>query len=271
MPMIALGRVAAVSASLAVFGMVASPVAAAQLPVAPAATHEGALHYDAEAGNADGWRYPRYRRHSGAHIRTGDAIAGIAILGAVAAIASAANNADRTRTREVYREPPVRDRDYNYRDGRSTDRRSSSWDRNGGINSAVDLCVNQVERGDDRVDAVDEAIRDGSGWRVQGRLGNGDNFTCRLDNEGRIRAIDIGDGYAAYDATAPALSAEGQLSDEAYRSARASTRTPIDEKPGANSSTGYDHAAAPANEPQPAYPGGPLPGEEGVDADLLGG
>jgi hypothetical protein len=262
-----LGRLATVSASLAAFGMIAAPVAAAQLPVAPAATHEGALHYDADAGNADGWRYPRYRRHSGAHIRTGDAIAGIAILGAVAAFASASSNADRTRTREVYREPPVRDRDSNY-----NDRRNSSWDRNGGINSAVDMCVGQVERGDDRVDAVDEAIRDGSGWRVQGRLGNGDAFSCRLDNEGRIRAIDIGDGYAAYDSTAPALAAGEQLSDEAYRTARANTRTPIDEKPGAY---GADYAAAPANEPQPAYPGGPLPGEnwgeDGVDADLLGG
>lgn len=268
--MIAMGRLATVSAvSLAMLGLLAEPVAAAQLPVT---RHNAPAVYDSEAGTAQGWRYPRYRRHSGAHIRTGDAIAGIAILGAVAAIASAANNADRTRTREVYREPPVRDRDYNYRDGRDSDRRSSGWDRNGGINSAVDLCVGQVERGDDRVDSVDEASRDGSGWRVSGRLDNGDNFSCRLDNEGRIRAIDIGDGYATnYDGTAPALAgataAGGQLSDDAYRSARASTRTPIDEKPGAV-------AAAIAAEPQPAYPGGPLPGEdvgEGVDADLLGG
>lgn len=177
----------------------------------------------------------------------------------MAAIASAASNSERNRTREVYREPPVRDRDYRY-----NDRRSSGWDRNGGINSAADLCVGQVERGDDRVDTVDEAIRDGSGWRVSGTLNDGSGFTCRLDNEGRIRAIDLGDGYAAnYDA-APTAAAQGQLSDEAYRSARASTRTPIDEKPRFGT----------ASEPQPAYPGGPLPGEEvgeGVDADLLGG
>lgn len=268
--MIALGRVATASAvSLAMLGLVAEPVAAAQLAVASQAAPAHAVAYDSEAGNVQGWRYPRYRRHSGAHLRTGDAIAGIAILGVVAAIASASSNADRTRTREVYREPPVRDRDYDYNDRRYNDRRSSGWDRNGGINSAVDLCVGQVERGDDRVDSVDEATRDGNGWRVQGRLGNGDNFTCRLDNEGRIRAIDIGDGYAAYDEGAPALATGGQLSDEAYRSARAGTRTPIDEKPDAG--YGADYAATPADEPQPAYPGGPLPGEEGVDADLLGG
>lgn len=244
--------------------MVAAPVAAAPLPVAAHAAPSAPLAYDSEAGNVQGWRYPRYRRHSGAHIRTGDAIAGIAILGAVAAIASATSNANRSRSRDVYREPPVRDRDYRYDDRRYDDRRSSGWDRNGGINSAVDLCVGQVERGDDRVDTVDEAIRDGGGWRVSGRLGNGDSFSCRLDNEGRIRAIDIGDGYAAYDASAPAVAAEGQLSDEVYRSARASTRTAIDEKPLADTTS----------EPQPAYPGGPLPGEEvgeGVDADLLGG
>lgn len=249
--MIGLGRLAAVSASLAAFGMIASPVAAAQLPVA---AHSVPGAYDSEAGNAHGWRYPRYRRHSGAHIRTGDAIAGIAILGAVAAIASAANN-DRTRSREVYRDPP-RERDT----WRYSDNRRSDWNR-GGITGAVDMCVNQVERGDDRVDTVDNATRDGSGWQVQGTLADGAGFSCRLDNEGRIRAIDIGnDGYAQ---AAPA--GGSQWDDQAYLSARASTRTAIDEKSG-----GYPgYSAALADEPQPAYPGGPLPGEV-IDADLGG-
>lgn len=251
--MIGLGRLASVSATLAAFGMVATPVAAAQLAV-PA--HHAPTAYDAEAGNVQGWRYPRYRRHSGAHIRTGDAIAGIAILGAVAAIASAASNADRTRSREVYRDPP-RERDsWRYSDSR----RSNDWSR-GGINSAVDLCVNQVERGDDRVDTVDNAARTGSGWDVAGTLTSGEGFSCRLDNEGRIRAIDIGSG--GYSQAAPA--AGSQWDDEAYRSARASTRTAIDEKPDA----AYGYSVAPAGEPQPAYPGGPLPGED-IDADLGG-
>lgn len=253
--MIALGRLATVSAvSLAMLGLAAQPVAAAQLPLASHAAATvvpaGPLAYDSEASTVQGWRYPRYRRHSGAHLRTGDAIAGIAILGAVAAIASAASNAEstRTRTREVYREPPRE------RDGwRYSDNRQDDWGR-GGINSAVNLCVSQVERGETRVDTVDNAARDGSGWRVQGSLTDGSGFSCRMDNEGRIRAIDIGDGYAA------AAPADGQWDDEAYRSARANTVTPIDGKP--------------TDQPQPAYPGGPLPGEdlgEGVDADLLGG
>ena len=249
--MIGLGRLATVSASLAAFGMVATPVAAAQLP-SPA--HHVPGVYDAEAGNAHGWRYPRYRRHSGAHIRTGDAIAGIAILGAVAAIASAANN-DRNRTREVYRERP-RERDT----WRYSDNRRNDWNR-GGITGAVDLCVNQVERGDDRVDTVDNATRDGSGWQVQGTLSDGAGFSCRLDNEGRIRAIDIGNG--GYSQASPASGS--QWDDQAYLSARASTRTAIDEQPDA----AYGYSAAPADQPQPAYPGGPLPGEE-IDADLGG-
>lgn len=259
--MIALGRLATGSAAtLAAIGLVASPVAAAQLSVAtvaPAAGIDSHGQYDSSAGDAYNhrWGYPRYRRHSGDHLRTGDAIAGIAILGVVAAIASAANNENRTSSREVYRDRPERDRNtYRY-----NDRRESSWGQ-GGINSAVNMCVNQVERGDDRVGSVDNAARDANGWRVDGSLENGETFSCRLDNEGRIRAIDIGDGYAAADV--PATGA-GQWSDDAYLSARVANR-----QQGAVSTPAVDADLQTA--PQPAYPGGPLPGEEGYE-DSLGG
>lgn len=257
----ALGHLATASAAtLAVIGLVASPVAAAQLPaasVSPAAGIDSYGQYDSHAGDAYNhrWGNDRYRRHSGAHIRTGDAIAGIAILGVVAAIAGAANNADRTTSREVYRERPLPERDtYRY-----NDRREARWGE-GGINSAVNLCVNQVERGDERVGSVDNASRDASGWRVDGSLDNGDAFSCRLDNEGRIRAIDIGDGYAAADAPA---AGDAQWSDDAYLSARAATR-----QQGVATTTAVD--ADLENGPKPAYPGGPLPGEEGYE-DSLGG
>lgn len=259
--MIAFGRLATVSvATLALVGVVASPVAAAQLTVsgvAPAAGIDSYGQYDSQAGDAYNhrWGYPRYRRHSGDHLRTGDAIAGIAILGAVIAIAGAASNENRTTSREVYRDRPERDRNtYRY-----NDRRESNWGQ-GGINSAVNMCVNQVERGDDRVGSVDNATRDANGWRVDGSLDDGQTFSCRLDNEGRIRAIDIGDGYAAADVP---VTGEGQWSDDAYVSARSATR-----QQGAVSTPAVD--ADLQTGPQPAYPGGPLPGEAGYE-DSLGG
>ncbi len=261
--MIALGRLATSATTLAVLSLLATPVTAAQLPNAPAANaavQSGHLRYDSHAGDAYNHRdgYRNYRRHGGDHLRTGDAIAGLAILGVVAAIAGSANSADRTRTREVYRDRPVRDRD-TYRYG---DRVEARWGQ-GGINSAVNMCVNQVERGDDRVDSVDNAGRDASGWRVEGSLQGGQAFSCRLDNEGRIRAIDIGDGYAAADIPAAASTGDAQWSDDAYLSARAATRQ---QTAGTTASVDADLDTG----PKPAYPGGPLPGEEGYE-DSLGG
>jgi len=243
--MIAVYRISALSAAaLAVAGLVAAPVAAAQLPAAAVSQAAG---YDSHAGDAQGWGNRGWRRHSGAHIRTGDAIAGIAIIGALAAIAGAANNADRNRNGDDYRDRPVRYRE-NYR---QNERRDDSWNR-GGITGAVDLCVNQVERGDERVDSVDQANRDGNGWRVSGTLGSGEGFACRIDNDGRIRSIDMGDGYVAAadqgDWT-PVAEGQGQLSDEAYRSARAATRTPIDGAPAA-----ANVASKPGNQPSKHAP-----------------
>ncbi|MEO5707516.1 MAG: hypothetical protein ABIT10_11815 [Alteraurantiacibacter sp.] len=265
--MIAFGRLAAASvATFAAIGLLSAPVAAAQLPaaaaVAPAAGIDSYGQYDSHAGDVfgHGWGYNRYRRHGGDHLRTGDAIAGIAILGAVVAIASAASNQNRTSSREVYRDRPVRERD----SARYGERRESRWGE-GGINSAVNMCVNQVERGDDRVGSVDNASRDASGWRVDGSLDGGGAFSCRLDNEGRIRAIDIGDGYAAADAPA---TGDAQWSDDAYLSARASVGQQDVRQPGAVVPAAVD--ADLENGPKPAYPGGPLPGEEGYE-DSLGG
>lgn len=259
--MIALDRLATVSlATLAVVGLLATPVAAAQLPSAAAVSSTAGIDshgYDSHAGDAfgHGWGYNRYRRHGGDHLRTGDAIAGIAILGVVAAIASAASNQNRTTSREVYRDRPLRERD----GAGYSDRRDTRWGE-GGINSAVNMCVGQVERGDDRVGSVDNASRDASGWRVDGSLDNGQGFSCRLDNEGRIRAIDIGDGYAA--AAAPAAG-DAQWNDDAYLGARAAVR-----QQGAVATTTVDADLQSAA--KPAYPGGPLPGEEGYE-DSLGG
>ena len=246
------------SASLAGLGLLATPAAAVPLPLPQG---QGApLAYDSHAEDGFGYRHHRWRHRD--RINGGDVVAGILVLGAIAAIADAAS--DDSRREPAYRDPPAR-----YREPARSDR---SWGQ-GGIDNAVDICVDQVERGNDRVGSVDTATRDGSGWRVAGSTTDGTYFSCRLDNEGRVRAIDMGDGYSAgYDSgLEPALAAaDGQLSDEAYARARAVTRQRGATAPVGAPSVGEGVDADLVTGPQPAYPGGPLPGEEGYE-DSFGG
>ncbi|HSG55431.1 MAG TPA: hypothetical protein VLA45_08245 [Paracoccaceae bacterium] len=235
---------------LAATSMTAAPLAAAELP---RRAGDVPMAYDSHAEDAFGYR--RYR-HSRNHISTGEVIAGVAVIGVLAAIAgSVSENNDRVHSRpEPYREP--------YREpSRQSQDRARGWNGNG-INGAVDMCVSQVERGRDRVGSVDNAARDSSGWTVSGSLENGDYFNCRIDNEGRIRSIDMGDGFAARDISD--VGQGRQLSDETYARARSSLgtapRQAVDDEYGSNAGSG----------PQPAYPGGPLPGEEGYDESFGG-
>jgi hypothetical protein len=245
------------AAALAAGGLLATPASAASLPRLAAAPSV----YDSHADDAFGYRYRGWRRHD--RIDGGDILAGILVLGAVAAIADSASNNSRDRDR--YRDRPVQ-----YRE---PSRRSGNWGQ-GGIDSAVDMCVSQVERGRTRVDSVDNATRDANGWRVSGATSDGEGFTCRLDNDGRIRSVDIGDNYAAYEADTSLDPAQGQLSDDTYLRARTALRdsgaiaNAARSAPAANSAAGVD--ADIGNGPQPAYPGGPLPGDEGYE-DSLGG
>jgi hypothetical protein len=68
---------------------------------------------------------------------------------------------------------------------------------------AADMCVEQVDRGRDRVADIEEARRTPDGWRVAGTLRSGDGWSCWIDNDGRIRNVDIGvPGYSANDGDA---------------------------------------------------------------------
>ena len=257
-------------ASVAALSLAAIPATAAPLP--QSGVLAGATAYDGSAEDAHNHYY--YGRHRG--VRTGDVIAGVLVLGTIAAVASAASN--RNRERDTYRYPtryPADDPRYRYRTN-TRDPRGSGW-QSGGMDRAVDMCVGQVERGRDRIGSVDSAVRDTSGWSVRGSLESGDYFSCRIDNEGRIRDVDIGDGYSYAPARdrdrdysyAPQdddryagqrQASNGQLSDEAYARARARTRAA---DPGPQDTVDYD--AEIGDEPRPAYPGGPLPGEEGYN------
>lgn len=158
-------------------------------------------------------------------IDAGDVLAGVLILGGIAAIASAASKADK--------EPEYRD-DYPYREsypypGSPPDERydySQPRQRGysaGGIDNAVNMCVDQVERGSDRVASVDNASRTANGWQISGQLSAGGNFSCSIDNDGRIRNVDVGGGYsgAGYD-----YGGQGQWNDDAYARARAQSGYP---------------------------------------------
>lgn len=212
----------------------AVPAAAVELPAPTNPTAiPAAAAWDSDSQNAENHRYRRYRRDRG--VDAGDVIAGAVILGTVAAIASAASRSSRDRDYRYrdrdyrYRADPYRDRPYQYRPYRGDSRYSDSR----GINRAVEMCVREIER-DVRVEVVDSVDRTLEGWRVEGSLYDGQGFTCRIGNDGRIESVDY--GQRAWNGTA--AGEDRQWDDDVYAEARRA----------------QDGA-------QPAYPGGPLEGE----------
>lgn len=234
------------AAAAALFPMIATPVAAADIPVAAG----GSAYGQAGIGSTQdaGAYHRRWRGRD--RIDAGDVIAGVAIIAGIAAIASAVESGNE-RKRERYDDYPPYEQERQYRAGN--------------LDRAVGACTRAVER-DARVDRVDEVRRLGEGWEVRGRLFDGSSFSCTVSGEGRIDRLDYGDGYQGspgdYDADDDNRSdayrdgeaAPGQLSDDAYAEARAA-------QGGA-----YLPQTAPQGA-QPAYPGGPLPGEE-IDGDI---
>lgn len=241
----------ALAASLS---MAATPAVAADLPqMGQGASSYAETGYASEDDEYERHRRWRYRRH---RTDVGDVIAGIAIIGGIAAIASAASRNDRYRDRR-YRDY---DRRYRYDDRYRYDSQS--------IDRAVDRCTAAVSR-DVRVEEVDSVNRAGEGWQVRGRLYDGSGFTCNVGRDGRIDSVDYGAGYSGAGVDGEdygrgyqgAQGEDNQWSDSAYARAR--------------NAQGMARFTPPASVPartqggQPAYPGGPLPGEE-VDGDIGG-
>lgn len=240
-----------------------------------------------------GWRG---RRGVGA----GDVIAGVAILGGIAAIASAANN-NRRRDRDVVvveredrydrdrrwreeneqrreieelrRRTDEQEREIEYLRSRGVDARSVSGDRARQtalppvrapltIEGAIDRCV-EVVGIDDEVAGVEGVDRTGSGWSVRGRIADGESFDCRIGSDGQIEALE-NRGFSASEPTYSAAPqrAEGQWQDSRYADARAAMR-------GSGAPARVAYSDGRPNEPlvpltsdrMPAYPGGPVPEE----------
>ncbi|MGN6496794.1 MAG: hypothetical protein ACTHK5_05560 [Tsuneonella sp.] len=235
-------RISGGIALLAAATMAATPAAAASFEAQTARSSVPvAAAWDSNGQNADQYRRYRYRHHDG--IDGGDVLAGVLILGGIAAIASAASNSSRNRTYrypDTYPNPDYRTRPYEYRPYRGDSRYLDS----NGINGAIDSCVREIER-DRRIGRVDSVDRLSDGWRVTGSVAGGEGFTCRVGNDGRIDDVDYGAraGWQGSDAAPGA--ADRQWSDDQYASARAAQ-----------------------SQAQPAYPGGPLPGDDaGASAD----
>ena len=180
-------RMAAMLASAAAFSMLATPALA---------DHGWGGGY---GGGYDGsWGHREHHDDTAAWVVGG--IVGIGLLAAIASAASKSNRERQARNSDGdYRNDGYRG-DYQNRDyGRSSDgndsyRGSYSGNRQS-IDGAVDACVNEVERGSTRVDTVDNAGRDGDGWRVTGRVSGGRNFDCAVDGSGRVRSTTV-DGRA---------------------------------------------------------------------------
>lgn len=139
-------------------------------------------------GWGGGWG-GHYRQHD--RVDGGDILAGILIIGGIAAIASAANKA--SKQQRDYREPPPREREDLPRYGRTDDR--PEWREGAGIDGAVNRCIDEVNRGRTRVGEVESVNRETGGWRIAGSTTGNGNFSCVIDREGRIHNVNV-DGHA---------------------------------------------------------------------------
>lgn len=139
-------------------------------------------------GGWDGGNWGHHRNH----VDAGDVLAGILIIGGIAAIASAVNSNKRGSRNDRSRYPGDNP---DARAGRYGNDNDQQWQQNGGVDSAVNRCTSEVSRGSDRGTTVESINRDGDGWRVQGRTGAGGEFTCSVDGNGQIRNVQV-DGHA---------------------------------------------------------------------------
>ncbi len=236
-----LSLISSSAAMAAALSMAVTPAVAAELPANTSSAYIPAnAAWDADSGTVYNHQYrgrSRYRNRTSA----GDVLAGVLIIGTIAAVANAASQ-------------PRRERSYPYRTGASYNRSSGAAR---GIDGAADRCVREIER-DVRVESVDSVERTGTGWQVSGSLYNGDSFSCSIGQDGRIDDVSYsgsGDEQGAYSGQQGSYNGEEdrQWTDDRYSAARANTP--------ANAGT----ANAPSTN-APAYPGGPVPGENYDDS-----
>lgn len=258
-------RALALAGALAGTLMSAPSVASARVapPTVPAAFATSKFEPLNAASGYDCWRgcgWGNDRRWRRDRVDAGDVVLGAVLIGGIAALISSENRREREREREVVvveRDPYIRDGDY--RDDRRAPPRSSGAS---GLDNAAAMCVDRIER-EQRVETVDNVARTALGWQVTGALASGGSFDCRIGNDGRIEMVEYGEGFAA-----SASSADGQLSDDTYAAARTAIGGTMRPDIAVQETTvrvaqGPASAAPRAvSDRMPAYPGGPIAGEE---------
>lgn len=131
-------------------------------------------------------------------------------------------------------------------DNSSRNNRNNRYDNdyvsNDDFDRAVDRCVDRVER-DQRIGSVDNVGRTRNGYSVSGTLYNGTNFSCQVSGTGRVLGVDYGFSGVRYQSGGDVYG-DPQYSDDAYARAR------------------QNSYSTPDSNAEPAYPGGPLPGED---------
>jgi hypothetical protein len=285
-------RASLMAGALAGITFFAAPAAAAPIAVGPAPVGASILLDTSRPDGADsiaGWRRCGWGHRCGwgggwnrgwrrNRIDGGDILIGAAIIGGAIAIANSNNRRQRERDVViVQRDADFRDRAWDRRDERRFDRREGPRGTGAaGLDNAVTMCLDRIER-DVRVDSVDNVERTASGWRVSGALFNGAPFQCRIGNGGQIDRIDYGDGGGRFgfgeSAERVAPAAEGQWSEQRYAEARSGLGGAV--RPDLAVSEAWMPAGAGVREPSlrtarrdaasaalPAYPGGPIPGED---------
>lgn len=165
-----------------------------QSRLAAALAGVAALSLVATPASAHGWR-----RYHDRGVDAGDVLAGVLILGTIAAVASAAGQANKDKQARDYRYPGdrypddggYREEESRYGDPRGgDDAQGPGWRSGGSMDGAVDTCAQELERGDRRIGRVDGVGRDGDGWRVDGSLRDGRAFSCTVE-DGRVRRATI--------------------------------------------------------------------------------
>ena len=287
----------ALAGALGLTAVLATPAQAAALPTAPQSANDLAASFDQSrydpAGTVADWRCRGWRCRGWGwgggwgrrgwrrnRVDAGDVLIGAAILGGAIAIANSNNRRARTNDVVVVRDNDWRDDDRRVDDRRTVRRNTGST----GLDNAVDQCLTRIER-DVRVDSVDNVERTPRGWMVSGALFNGSPFQCRIGNDGRIDGVDFSGGGGDW-GSAPAATyadrADGQWSDSRYADARLAmggmaapqARAPESLAAVAPAQASVSQAGF-ADARRPAYPGGPIAGEEipefaPIDEDIGG-
>lgn len=121
-------------------------------------------------------RRHRRHRHRRGGVDAGDVIAGVLILGGIAAIADAASKNSRRDRYETQPQP--------------------RYDSSNELNQAADKCAYAAEQRagqDARVERISSVSRDGNGWRVDGVINTyqgSEGFVCGIAN-GRVEYVQI--------------------------------------------------------------------------------